>query len=763
MSRFITFTRRPRSLARTLLALPLVAAAPAIQTAPPPPPAVVAASPGTPVTPAGTARPAHDLDLARAYAPAAAAMRRRQCAAADRALAPLLAQPKPEATFARLVSGLYAETCGETGLAEERLFAAAEPGGVLEDWRLLLLSDSAAASGHVLLAQAALAKLLGDYPGSPLGPRALVKAAKLAWSQKNAGRAFEMVERGRDWKLTGEPAAQLESLAWEMSIATGDHAKQSAAARRLLVESPADAARLGVAEIFRGPAGGLDLSGVLSTAELKSRAGSLLALDLGTNALAALEAVRARDRDVDWYVLKADILTRDHLGLDALTLLSPLSTHDAKEEARLEWARARAAADVAAAHRGRANLAAADRKAFQQISVQHLRKVIELAAQPELSQKALRVLYADFAESELFDRAVETLKQLRTLNPADTTGASHLWDLGWREYSRRNYSGAVGYWSELFDLYPEDSNARRGRYWTARAFEALGERLRAQAIYADLAAADTADFYRRSAQDRMGGRAEGQLGAVRLAVDRTERPAEPWPNDPVLERARLLSDLGLDDLANSEMDLVKAKAQPRAFAALNALVLSRRGDRRKSVLAIRAAFPALGSPYQAGLPKEALHLYYPVDYQEPVRNWAARNRLPAALVYGIIRQESAFEPGLTSVAGARGLMQLMPGTARELAHSFGVPFEPARLTDPSYNLQLGTTYFRQVMSMFDDNLELALAGYNGGPYRIKRLWHERGGELDRFLEGLDLEESKTYVKRILVLSDSYRQLYPQAG
>ena len=79
-------------------------------------------------------------------------------------------------------------------------------------------------------------------------------------------------------------------------------------------------------------------------------------------------------------------------------------------------------------------------------------------------------------------------------------------------------------------------------------------------------------------------------------------------------------------------------------------------------------------------------------------------------------------------------------------------------------MRLGTTYFRQVFSMFDENLELALAGYNGGPYRIKRLWHEAGnGEIDRFLEGLGLEESKTYVKRILVLSDSYRQLYPTAG
>ena len=64
--------------------------------------------------------------------------------------------------------------------------------------------------------------------------------------------------------------------------------------------------------------------------------------------------------------------------------------------------------------------------------------------------------------------------------------------------------------------------------------------------------------------------------------------------------------------------------------------------------------------------------------------------------------------------------------------------------------------------MFDGNEELALAGYNGGPYRIKKLWRQAGSrrELDRFVEGLALEETKTYVKRILLFEDSYQRLYP---
>ena len=377
-------------------------------------------------------------------------------------------------------------------------------------------------------------------------------------------------------------------------------------------------------------------------------------------------------------------------------------------------------------------------------------------ADRDLAARALKELYADYQTAGLFERAIDALRRLQRLDAKDTTGAANLWQLGWQEYGRGNYTGAIGTWTELFALYPQDANARRGRYWTARAFDLLGEGERAQQIYNEIAQADTADFYRRNAVARLRGKPAALAAAARAK--------EPWPADPALNRARLLTDLGLDDLAYTEAELVRDKAETRAVRALEAVILAHQGDRRKSVQVIRDAFPALGGPFQATLPDEARRLYYPLDYQDTIRAWATTNRLPTYLVFGIIRQESAFDANAQSWAGARGLMQLMPSTARELALKNGLSWKQDLLTDPSVNVRLGTTYFRQVFSMFNENLELSLAGYNGGPYRIKRLWQESGNnEVDRFLEGLGLEESKTYVKRILVLSDSYRQLYPTAG
>jgi hypothetical protein len=93
---------------------------------------------------------------------AAAAIRQHDCAGAISLLASAVATPGPQQRLATLMDGFYAESCDAVGEAEERLFAAHEPGGPLEDWRLYLLADAAHARGHVLLARAALAKLLGD-------------------------------------------------------------------------------------------------------------------------------------------------------------------------------------------------------------------------------------------------------------------------------------------------------------------------------------------------------------------------------------------------------------------------------------------------------------------------------------------------------------------------------------------------------------------------------------------------------------------------
>jgi len=372
-----------------------------------------------------------------------------------------------------------------------------------------------------------------------------------------------------------------------------------------------------------------------------------------------------------------------------------------------------------------------------------------------LQRRALKLRFAEVSDQDdTFDESLALMQRLRILEPTDTTGARYLWSHGWQAYAKSNYPGAIGYWSELVSLYPGTNPARSGRYWTGRAHEALGHNTRAQDIYQGILSAGVDDFYSQHARARLDP-------AGNTSLRPPTSPTEPWPEDSVLDRARWLSDLGLHQFALYELEALRENADPRAYCAQEAVVLARNDERRESIRRLACAFPALGKAHQKTVPLEALQLYYPLDYRPIIEQRAAEQGLPPYLVFAMIRQESAFDASAKSWAGARGLMQLMPATGREVAQRLGLRFSTSNLSDPDFSVRLGTRYFKQVLDMFDGNHVLALAGYNGGPYRIKKLWRQAGSnpELDRFVDGLYLEETKTYVKRILLFEDSYKKLY----
>ena len=134
-----------------------------------------------------------------------------------------------------------------------------------------------------------------------------------------------------------------------------------------------------------------------------------------------------------------------------------------------------------------------------------------------------------------------------------------------------------------------------------------------------------------------------------------------------------------------------------------------------------------------------------------------------ALVLGIIRQESSFDPTTVSSAGALGLMQLLPGTAQQVARPLGVRLKPADLTqDPALNMRLGATYLQALLAQFDGCTPLAVAAYNAGPARVQQWLSENGNPLGVGVEMLDwielipFGETRNYVERVIENEEVYR-------
>ena len=137
-----------------------------------------------------------------------------------------------------------------------------------------------------------------------------------------------------------------------------------------------------------------------------------------------------------------------------------------------------------------------------------------------------------------------------------------------------------------------------------------------------------------------------------------------------------------------------------------------------------------------------------------------------SLAHGITRQESSFDRAAVSHAGARGMMQLMPGTAREQAGKMGIGYDGYRLTtDPSYNVMLGTAYFQRMLNIWDGSVPLAVASYNAGSGNVGK-WVNRYGDprgqkdVLQWIEQIPFSETKAYVQRVIENSVVYDRMNP---
>lgn len=287
----------------------------------------------------------------------------------------------------------------------------------------------------------------------------------------------------------------------------------------------------------------------------------------------------------------------------------------------------------------------------------------------------------------------------------------------------------------------------RAKYWQGRAAEAAGQ-LELAADRFTAAAEHSTAYY-------------GQLALVALGPDaaRLELAPDPVPTQdelaafnarPEVQALRLLAELDadylfrvfmyhFDDRMSSPVEQAMITDIALDYLQIRQAVRAAKAGRLQGVILAERAYPMIDLPDTAPVHTEA------------------------ALTYSVIRQETEFDPRAISGAGARGLMQMMPATARQTARDLDLPYNFHWLThDPDYNLTLGMAHLDEVVNQYDGSLVMALAAYNAGGHRVRRWVNNYGDprtdEIDPidWVESLPFSETRNYVHRIVENLQVYR-------
>lgn len=284
----------------------------------------------------------------------------------------------------------------------------------------------------------------------------------------------------------------------------------------------------------------------------------------------------------------------------------------------------------------------------------------------------------------------------------------------------------------------------RAGYWQGRALEAMGETGAAKAAYIEGGQYQTS-FYGLLAAEKAGLTMDPVLTGLQEAADWREAA---FVTSSVFQAAQAFHDAGQPWETGRFLRHLAERLPQDQLVQLTDYALSL-GD---PYLAVRVAKQA------ASVGIVAPRAYFPVTDLGPETLLVSE-----ALALSIARRESEFRATVVSGAGARGLMQLMPATAKAMSGKLGLPYSRGKLTsDPAYNAQLGSAYLAQRIEEFGENYVLVSAGYNAGPHRA-RSWVEANGDprlagvdVVDWIEHIPFRETRNYVMRVMESLPVYR-------
>ncbi len=369
------------------------------------------------------------------------------------------------------------------------------------------------------------------------------------------------------------------------------------------------------------------------------------------------------------------------------------------------------------------------------------------------------------------DSALARLDQIAQQYPTGDFAAEALFKSFWIRRTRGQLEDAVAVLDRierLFDRAEETYEVERARYWRARLLEGKGDKAGAAKILDKLALEHPATYYGLMARLRMQQLDPARAAALLTEVLAPRADHETWPlyagsmGDDIHFLAGIeLLRMGFTDAAASELLAVNRISQPGEAPRLLVQVIAAAGDSRSAHAIARVALRReLSAPISVKT-RSIWESAYPNAFRDPIERHCKAADVDPDLLQALMREESALDPKALSWAGALGLTQLMPATAKAVAKVLKIKgVTSGSLLEPDLNIRLGSWQLGSLLKKFNGNKIYAIASYNAGAGAVERWRQDRPGlEVDEWVEEIPIAETRGYVKRVLRSFNTYQLLY----
>jgi len=398
----------------------------------------------------------------------------------------------------------------------------------------------------------------------------------------------------------------------------------------------------------------------------------------------------------------------------------------------------------------------------------------EATASPWLEQALLSAANMYLLQKN-YDRAIDLFREMQQRFQGSSRASYAHWKAAWLTYRQGRTENAKRDFENQVMWYPDRPEVPAALYWRARIAEDEHDYAVARAWYTKLG-----DRYHNYYYGYLGRERLEKLPASATDVSLTQDarlariPEVKLPGPEALEleppasqlraeKSKLLVNAGLNEFAIRELQAEQGGQGARWATLQIARIYQDGGQSHRAIQFLKKALPGYYSVDLTALPRPYWEILFPRPYWTDLQRQSLANELDPYLVASLIRQESEFNPGAVSSAKAYGLMQLLAQVGKGEAKAAHIKhFSTASLLVPNVNIQLGTHYFKEMVTQYHGQVEYALAAYNAGSNRVDD-WLQSGHYRDvpEFVESIPFTETREYVQAIVRNAKVYQRLYPQ--